>query len=77
MLGHKSDPRFAPLTPDARASFVGDPALWFQPGDCREFPGDRDFGFALLDRWRSVRRLVTAPGLAGDQGGPETQLYVH
>jgi len=56
---------------------VGDPALWFQPGDCREFPGDRDFGSALLERWRRVRRLVTAPSRGGRQDGPETRLHVH
>jgi len=57
--------------------FVGDPALWIQPEDRREFSGDRELGFGLIERWQEARRLVTGPAAGGFDGGHKTQLYVH
>ena len=63
--------------PEALGRFAGDPALWIQPEDRREFPGDLELGFGLLDRWRAARRLVTEPASREFDGGYKTRLFVH
>jgi hypothetical protein len=77
MPDQKAEAGFARPLPEALERFVGDPALWIQPADHREFPGDPELGFGLLERWRQARRLVTAPPRGTGAGGFETRIYAH